>query len=152
MTTAITIQGLLQTAGPMTIERRPETTPLPDPGGPSIGTDNPANASEPEATAWVLMDGPFYNTAGNPASGFQGGQSWRKMAPAAVTNGKTDYLYGDERLYWTGTDWQYTNLYKGVLSVGTGGAWPWLATWTGDYTGGKITGSYNKTTNYPTVP
>jgi len=143
MTTAITIQGLLQTAGPMTIERRPT---------PAIGTDNSANASEPEATAWVLMDGPFYNTAGNPASGFQGGQSWRKMAPAAVTNGKTDYLYGDERLYWTGTDWQYTNLYKGVLSIGTGGAWPWLATWTGDYTGGKITGSYNKTTNYPTVP
>lgn len=146
MSTSITIQGLLQTSGPMTIRRQPQIIP-------AIGTDNPANASEPDATAWVLMDGPFYNTAGNPASGFQGGQSWRKMAPARITNGKTDYIYGDERLYWdTDNTWKYLNIYKGILSVGSGGAWPWTATWTNSYTGGKITGSYNKTTNYPTVP
>jgi hypothetical protein len=117
-----------------------------------IGSDNAANAAEPLGTAWVLMDGPFYNTAGNPATGFQGGQSWRKMAPAATTNGRTDYIYGDERLYWDGAYWQYTNVYKGTLSTGTGGAYPWLATWTNNYTGAKITGSYNKTTNYPAVP
>jgi len=58
----------------------------------SIGDDDPANSTEPDATAWVLMDGPFYNTPGNPGSGFIGGQSWRKMAPSAPVNGKTSYI------------------------------------------------------------
>jgi len=122
---------------------------------PFIGQDNPANALEPNATAWVLMDGPFYNTPGVPASGFKGGASWRKMAPATITNGKTDYIYGNERVYWDGTNWLYTNeVYSVVttISAGTGGAWPWLAVWTTNYTGAKITGSYAKTTNYPAVP
>ena len=119
---------------------------------PFIGQDNPANALEPNATAWVLMDGPFYNTPGLPGSGFKGGQSWRKMAPATTTNGKTDYIYGDERVYWNGDNWIYTNIFNGIISAGTGGDWPWLSTWTDHYTGAKITGSYAKTTNYPAVP
>jgi len=120
---------------------------------PFIGQDNPANAAEPNATAWVLMDGPFYNTPGVPASGFKGGQSWRKMAPSGTTNGKTDYIYGDERVYWDGDDWLYTNVSAGVISMGIGGGeYPWLATWTTNYTAAKITGSYVKTTNYPAVP
>ena len=119
---------------------------------PFIGQDNPANAAEPNATAWVLMDGPFYNTPGFPGSGFKGGQSWRKMAPATTTNGKTDYIYGDERVYWNGDNWIYTNIFTGTSSVGTGGDWPWLAIWTDHYTAAKITGSYIKTTNYPAVP
>ena len=119
---------------------------------PFIGQDNPANAAEPNAPAWVLMDGPFYNTPGFPGSGFKGGQSWRKMAPATTTNGKTDYIYGDERVYWNGDNWIYTNIFTGTISVGTGGDWPWLAIWTDHYTGAKITGSYAKSTNYPAVP
>ena len=119
---------------------------------PFIGQDNPANAAEPNATAWVLMDGPFYNTPGYAPSGFKGGQSWRKMAPATTTNGKTDYIYGDERVYWNGDNWIYTNIFTGTISVGTGGDWPWLAIWTDHYTAAKITGSYIKTTNYPAVP
>jgi hypothetical protein len=119
---------------------------------PFIGQDNPANAAEPNATAWVLMDGPLYNTPGVSASGFKGGQSWRKMAPSTTTNGKTDYIYGDERVYWDGANWLYTNVYAGTISTGTGGNWPWLSTWTTNYTGAKITGSYAKSTNYPAIP
>jgi hypothetical protein len=109
--------------------------------------DDPANAAEPEATAWVLMDGPF-----GDGFGFYGGVSWRKMAPVGTVNGKTSYNYVDETLYWDGTNWLYTNVGLGVVSTGTGGNWPWQASWTGSYTGAKITGSYVKTTNYPAVP
>jgi len=123
-----------------------------NPPPPTIGSDNPANAAEPNATAWVLMDGPFYNTPGYPPSGFKGGQSWRKMAPFTTTNGKTDYIYGDERVYWDGANWIYTNIFNGTISAGTGGDWPWLSTWTTNYTGAKITASYAKSTNYPAVP
>lgn len=118
-----------------------------------IGEDDPANAAEPDATAWVLMDGPFYNTPGNPGSGFVGGQSWRKMAPSAPVNGKTSYIYGDETVTWTGSEWQYANLYTGVIASSTSNvAYPWLATWNNGYTGAKITSTYVKTTNYPAVP
>lgn len=118
-----------------------------------IGSDDPANASEPDATAWVLMDGPFYNTPGDPGSGFVGGQSWRKMAPSSPINGKTSYIYGDETVTWTGSEWQYANLYTGVISSSSSDVtYPWLATWTNDYTGAKITSTYVKTTNYPAVP
>ena len=72
-----------------------------------LGGDDPANAAEPDATAWVLIDGPLYNTPGDPNSGFIGGQSWRKMAPAAPINGKTSYTYGDETVTWTWyRDWE----------------------------------------------
>ena len=120
---------------------------------PFIGQDDPANALEPNATAWVLMDGPFYNTPGNPGSGFVGGQSWRKMAPVGLDGyGKMQYQYGNENVFWNGDNWLYTNTYLGTISTGTGGDWPWLSTWTGHYTGAKITGSYAKSTNYPAVP
>lgn len=118
-----------------------------------IGEDDPANAAEPDATAWVLMDGPFYNTPGDPNSGFVGGQSWRKMAPASSVNGKTSYIYGDETVTWTGSEWQYANLYTGVIASSTSDVvYPWLATWNNNYTGAKITSTYVKTTNYPAVP
>lgn len=119
-----------------------------------IGSDNPANAAEPDATAWVLMDGPFYNTPGNPASGFIGGQSWRKMEPAAAINGRASYVYGDEGVNWTGTQWQYTNTGRGVISSSSSNvAYPWLATgWTGGYSATKITSTYTKSTQYPEVP
>jgi len=112
-----------------------------------IGTDDPANAAEPEATAWVLMDGPY-----GDEYGFYAGQSWRKMAPGAIVNGKTSYNYVDETVYWDGTNWLYTNVGLGVVSTGTGGNRPWQAAWTGSYTGTKITSTYVKTTNYPSVP
>ena len=113
---------------------------------PRIGEDDPLNAAEPNATAWVLMDGPY----GDP---FYGGQSWRKMQPATVTNGKTDYIYGDERVYWDGAKWIYFNTMGiGEIAYGTGGLYPWLAHWTGHFSGAKIYSSYTKSTNYPAVP
>ncbi len=118
-----------------------------------IGSDNPANAAEPDATAWVLMDGPFYNTTGNAGSGFIGGQSWRKMQPSAAINGRAAYVYGDEGVNWTGTAWQYTNTGRGVIASSSSNvAYPWLATWANDYSATKITSTYVKTTNYPAVP
>jgi hypothetical protein len=119
-----------------------------------IGSDNPANAAEPDATAYVLMDGPFYNTPGNPASGFIGGQSWRKMQPGAAVNGRASYSYGDEGVNWTGTQWQYTNTTRGVISSSSSNvAYPWLATgWTLSYSAAKVTSTYTKSTQYPAVP
>jgi len=117
----------------------------------TIGSDNPANAAEPNATAWVLMDGPFGPTEGT----FYAGQSWRKMEPgASLLNGKASYTFGDEAVNWTGSVWQYTNTGLGVISSSTADvAYPWLATtWTNGFTATKITRLYNKTTNYPAVP
>ena len=118
-----------------------------------IGIDDPANAAEPEATAWVLMDGPFYNTPGVPGSGFVGGQSWRKMAPIGyLPYGRETYTYGDETVRFDGT-WLYENTTIGLIATGgTEGQWPWQASWTGSYKGTKITSTYVKTTNYPAVP
>jgi hypothetical protein len=113
---------------------------------PRIGGDDPLNAAEPDATAWVLMDGPY----GDP---FYGGQSWRKMRPATITNGKTDYIYGDERVYWDGLKWIYFNtMGLGEISYGTGGLYPWLARWTGHFSAAKIYSTYAKSTNYPAIP
>jgi len=115
---------------------------------PFIGSDNPANAAEPDATAWVLMDGPFGNE-----SGFYGGQSWRKMAPIGYfPYGRETYTYGDETVRFDGT-WLYENTTLGLIATGgTEGTYPWQATWTGSYTAAKITSAYVKTTNYPAVP
>jgi hypothetical protein len=120
---------------------------------PTIGSDNPANAAEPDATAWLLMDGPWYNTPGNPNSGFIGGQSWRKMAPIGYfPYGRETYVYGDEVVRFDGT-WRYENSGLGIISTGgTEGQYPWQATWNGSFTAAKITGTYVKTTNYPAVP
>ena len=115
---------------------------------PHIGQDDPLNAAEPNSTAWVLMDGPY-----GDGYGFYGGLSWRKMQPATITNGKTDYIYGDERVYWDGFQWIYFNtMGLGIISTGRGGIYPWLATWTGNYSGAKIYSTYAKSTNYPAVP
>ena len=117
-----------------------------------IGNDNPANAAEPNATAWVLMDGPFYNTPGVPASGFVGGQSWRKMAPTGYfPYGKDTYVSGDETVRWNGANWLYENSTTGTISTGTAADYPWLSTWTTNYKGIKITGSYSKSSNYPSL-
>ena len=115
---------------------------------PFIGSDNPANAAEPDATAWVLMDGPFGNE-----SGFYGGQSWRKMSPIGYfPYGRETYTYGDETVRFDGT-WRYENTTLGLIATGgVDGAYPWQATWTGSYTAAKITAAYVKTTNYPAVP
>jgi hypothetical protein len=75
-----------------------------------LGSDDPANAAEPDATAHLLMDGPLYNTFGVPSSLFIGGQSWRKLTPAAISNGKQSYTYGDERVSWDGYRWSYVNI------------------------------------------
>ena len=117
---------------------------------PSIGSDNPANAAEPNATAWVLMDGPFGPSEGT----FYGGQSWRKMEPGALVNGKVSYSFGDEGVNWTGSVWRYTNTGLGVISTSTSNVtYPWLATtWTNGFSAAKITPLYEKTTNYPAVP
>ena len=120
-----------------------------------IGTDDSANAAQPNATAWVLMDGPFYNTPGVPGSGFVGGQSWRKMAPVGYAPyGRETYIYGDEKVHFDGT-WRYENTVGAGFSIATGGTegqWPWQAAWTDSYKGTKITSTYVKTTNYPAVP
>jgi hypothetical protein len=115
---------------------------------PFIGMDNPANAAEPDATAWVLMDGPFGN-----ASGFYGGQSWRKMQPIGYfPYGRETYVYGDETVRFDGT-WLYENATRGLIATGgIDGTYPWQATWTGSYTAAKVTSTYVKTTNYPAVP
>ena len=121
----------------------------------SIGSDNPANAAEPNATAWVLMDGPWYNTPGNPSSGFIGGQSWRKMAPIGYTPyGNETYVYGDETVRYETGVWLYINSGLGEIARSYGyEAYPWLATnWSNGFTAAKVTSTYIKTTNYPTVP
>ena len=119
-----------------------------------IGEDDPANAAEPNATAWVLMDGPLYNTPGVPSSGFVGGQSWRKMSPIGyLPYGAETYIYGDEYVRWNGSFWAYGNNTLGDFAISFDAVpYPWLATWNNDFTGAKITSTYVKTTNYPAVP
>lgn len=121
---------------------------------PQIGSDDPLNAAEPDATAWVLMDGPLYNTPGVPSSGFIGGQSWRKMSPIGyLPYGAETYIYGDEYVRWNGSFWAYGNNTLGDFTISYNAfPYPWLATWTNGYTAAKITSTYVKTTNYPAVP
>jgi len=123
-------------------------------GATRVGSDNPANAAEPNATAWVLMDGPWYNTQGDPGSGFIGGQSWRKMAPIDYAPyGNKTYVYGDETVRYETGVWLYINATLGEIARAYGTEpYPWLATWNNGFSAAKITSSYNKTTNYPAVP
>jgi hypothetical protein len=132
--------GKLFSPGVSLVQGRPWT---------GIGIDDPANAAEPEATAWVLMDGPF-----GDENGFYGGQSWRKMAPIGYAPyGRETYQYVDEVVRFDGTVWLYENATIGLVATGGNqGQWPWQATWTGSYKGTKITAAYVKTTNYPAVP
>jgi len=122
-----------------------------DIGASRIGSDNPANASEPNATSWVLMDGPFYDNQGN----FYGGQSWRKMAPIGYAPyGNETYVYGDETVRYETGVWMYINSGFGEIARAySTEPYPWLATtWNNGFTAAKITSAYNKTTNWPTVP
>lgn len=121
---------------------------------PTIGSDNPANAAEPDATAWVLMDGPWYNTPGVPSSGFVGGQSWRKMAPIGYfPYGNETYAYGDEIVRYETGVWIYENATLGEIARAYGTeSYPWLVAWNNNFTGAKITSTYIKTTNYPAIP
>jgi hypothetical protein len=121
---------------------------------PGIGSDDPNNALEPDATAWVLMDGPLYNTPEDPNSGFIGGQSWRKMQPIGyLPYGAETYVYGDEYVRWNGSFWAYGNNSLGDFAISFDAVpYPWLANWNNNYTAAKITSTYVKTTNYPSVP
>ena len=121
---------------------------------PIIGGDDPANAAEPDATAWVLMDGPWYNTPGDPNSGFVGGQSWRRMSPIGYAPyGNETYVYGDEVVRYETGVWLYENSILGEIARAYSyEARPWLATWNNGFSGAKITSTYVKTTNYPAVP
>jgi hypothetical protein len=117
-----------------------------------IGSDNPANAAQADATASLLIDGPFYNTEGNSASGFIGGQSWRTMAVTTTINGRPSYYYGAELVSWTGSQWQYQG--SRVFSTSSSNvAYPWLATaWTNNYSVAKVIPGYAKPSMYPGVP
>ena len=118
-----------------------------------LGGDDPLNALEPDSTAHLLMDGPLYNTPGDPNSGFIGGQSWRKLAPSAVVNDKTSYIYSDETVQWSGSQWIYSNVNIGTIAVSSDDVErPWLATWTNGFSAAKVTPTYTKLTNYPAVP
>lgn len=100
-------------------------------GRPWITDTNPA---VPDDQAWVLMDG-WYNIPGDPNSGSPGGSSQRLMAPAGTYNDRPYYVYGDEIVRWSGTEWQYINSGVNILSVSSDDVWyPWLATWTGGFT------------------
>ena len=118
---------------------------------PSIGSDNPANAAEPNATAWVLMDGPFGPSEGT----FYGGQSWRKMEPIGYAPyGNETYVFGDEVVRYETGVWLYINSGLGEIARAYSyEPYPWLATtWNNGFTAAKVTGDYIKTTNYPAVP
>ena len=117
-----------------------------------IGGDNPANAAEPNATAWVLMDGPFGPSEGT----FYGGQSWRKMEPIGYAPYCNEtYVFGDEVVRYETGVWLYINN-GGIGEIARAYSYepyPWLATtWNNDFTATKITSAYEKTTNYPAVP
>lgn len=117
------------------------------PWPPVLGMDDPANIAEPEATAWVLMDGPY-----GDGNGFYAGQSWRKLAPIGyLPYGRETYTYGSETVRFDGT-WLYENTTGLIATGGTEGQYPWQATWTGSYAAAKVTSTYVKTTNYPAVP
>ena len=123
--------------------------------GLTLGGDDPANAAEPDATAWVLMDGPWYNTPGDPSSGFIGGQSWRKMAPIGYAPyGNETYEYGDEVVRYETGVWLYLNSTLGEIARAYSyEGRPWLVTtWNNNFTAAKIIPSYSKMTNYPDVP
>lgn len=119
----------------------------------NLGSDNPANAMEPNSTACLLMDGPLYVVAGNSNSGFLGGQSWRKLIPAGyMPHGKETYSYGDELVLWNGSYWSYFNVASSrIFAVSYDDVqWPWQASWTNDFAGGKVISTYVKTGNYTT--
>ena len=91
-----------------------------------------------KATSSVLMGG-WYNTPGDPSSGSPGGSSFRTLIPTGTFNLKMDYNAGDERVFWNGTNWFYTNTTLGTLAQASGGGdFPWEATWPGTFTAAEV--------------
>lgn len=99
---------------------------------------NDTNPNVPDELAWVLMDG-WYIVPGDPNSGGVGGTPQRVMAPAGLFNDRPYYVYGDEVVRWSGTQWEFINLGVNILSVSTDDVWyPWLGTWSGGFTATQI--------------
>jgi len=91
-----------------------------------------------KATSSVLMGG-WYNTPGDPSSGGVGGTPFRTLIPTGTFNLKMDYNAGDERVFWNGTNWFYTNTTLGTLAEASGGGdFPWEATWPGTFTAAEV--------------
>jgi hypothetical protein len=98
---------------------------------PDYNPADPLNSLEDDEAA-VKIDGWYID--GQPV----GGQSWRILNPTSLVNGRPAYTYGDETLYWDGSNWIYSNSGFGTLSTGTGNApYPWQATWSGGFTSVK---------------
>jgi hypothetical protein len=117
----------------------------------TIGSDNPANAAEPDATANVLMDGPFFS-----------GQSWRNLQKTSYApygssttpaGGGFNYEYGDEVVRFDGSAWIYETSGSEIARAWSTEPYPWLATtWNNNFYAAKVISSYAKATNYPEVP
>lgn len=92
-----------------------------------------------KATSSVLMGG-WYNTPEDPSSGGVGGTPFRTLTPTNTFNYKMDYYNaGDERVFWNGTNWFYTNTNNGTLAEASGGGdFPWEATWPSTFTAAEI--------------
>jgi hypothetical protein len=91
-----------------------------------------------KSTSSVLMGG-WYNTPGDPSSGGVGGTPFRTLIPTGTFNLKMDYNAGDERVFWNGTNWFYTNTTLGTLAEASGGGdFPWEATWPGTFTAAEV--------------
>jgi hypothetical protein len=101
-----------------------------------------------KATSSVLMGG-WYNTPGDPSSGSPGGSSFRTLIPTGTYNLKMDYNAGNERVFWNGIEWYYTNSTLGTLAASSGGGdFPWEATWPGTFTAAEIPTAGGNATTY----
>ena len=101
-----------------------------------------------KATSSVLMGG-WYNTPGDPSSGGVGGNPFRTLIPTGTFNLKMDYNAGDERVFWNGTNWFYTNTNLGTLAASSGGGdFPWEATWPSTFTAAEIPTAGGNATTY----
>ena len=101
-----------------------------------------------KATSSVLMGG-WYNTPGDPSSGGVGGTPFRTLIPTGTFNLKMDYNAGDERVFWNGTNWFYTNTTLGTLAQSSGNVdFPWEATWPSTFTAAEIPTAGGNATTY----
>ena len=102
-----------------------------------------------KSTSGVLMGG-WYNTPGDPSSGGVGGTPFRTLTTSATFNLKMDYYNaGDERVFWNGTNWYYTNTTLGTIAQASGNVdFPWEATWPGTFTAAEIPTAGGNATTY----
>jgi hypothetical protein len=101
-----------------------------------------------KSTSSVLMGG-WYNTPGDPSSGGVGGTPFRTLIPTGTFNLKMDYNAGDERVFWNGTNWFYTNTTLGTLAQSSGDVdFPWEATWPSTFTAAEIPTAGGNATTY----